>query len=143
AQNRLGWMCARCDGPHYGALLLYRFPQSATVRGPSQVIAMANSDTSISKELSLLRSGGSGATFGNLLVIPVEKSLLYVAPLYVESTSGATSLPKLQKVVVAFGDRVAMEDTLPAALADLFPAGSASSAAPPASGAGAPSSPPK
>jgi uncharacterized membrane protein (UPF0182 family) len=133
AQNILGWMCARCDPGHYGELVLYRFPQQVSVNGPSQVIAYVNNDPNISPRLTPLRLGGSTATFGNLLVIPVEKSLLYVAPLYVESTSGATSLPKLQKVIVAFGDRVAMEDTLPAALADLFP---------PGAGAPAPTAPP-
>jgi uncharacterized membrane protein (UPF0182 family) len=121
-QNILGWMCARCDGEHYGQLVLYRFPQQVSVNGPSQVIAYINNDPVISPELTPLRLAGSTATFGNLLVIPVERSLLYIAPLYVESTSGATGLPKLQKVVVAFGERVAMEDTLPKALADLFPA---------------------
>lgn len=122
-QNILGWMCARCDGDRYGQLVLYRFPQQASVNGPSQVIAFINNDPVISSQLSLLRSGGSSATFGNLLVIPVEKSLLSIAPLYIESTSGATGLPKLQKVVVAFGQRVAMADTLPKALTELFGAG--------------------
>ncbi len=139
-QNILGWMCARCDGDHYGELVLYRFPQQVSVNGPSQVIAFVNNDPSISSRLTPLRLGGSSASFGNLLVIPVEKSLLYVAPLYVESTTGATSLPKLQKVVVAFGDRVAMEDTLTEALADLFPADRASP--PPTAGSTAQPSPP-
>jgi len=130
AQNILGWMCARCDGDHYGELVLYRFPQQVSVNGPSQVIAFVNNDPTISPRLTPLRLGGSNATFGNLLVIPVEKSLLYVAPLYVESTSGATSLPKLQKVVVAFGERVAMGDTLPEALAELFPSGGAPASEP-------------
>jgi len=121
SQNILGWMCARCDGEHYGELVLYRFPQQVSVNGPSQVIAYVNNDPNISPRLTPLRLAGSNANFGNLLVIPVEKSLLYIAPLYVESTSGATGLPKLQKVVVAFGDRVAMEDTLSGALSDLFP----------------------
>ncbi|HLJ54671.1 MAG TPA: UPF0182 family protein [Chthonomonadaceae bacterium] len=134
AQNILGWMCARCDAAHYGELVLYRFPQQVSVNGPSQVIAFVNNDPSISARLTPLRLGGSTATFGNLLVIPVENSLLYIAPLYVESTSGATSLPKLQKVVVAFGESVAMEDTLPAALADLFPTGGAPAVPPPRSG---------
>ena len=122
-QNILGWMCARCDGDHYGQLVLYRFPQQASINGPSQVIAFINNDPIISSQLSLLRSGGSSATFGNLLVIPVDQSLLAIVPLYIESTSGATGLPKLQKVVVAFGQRVAMADTLPKALTELFGAG--------------------
>ena len=129
-QNILGWMCARCDPGHYGELVLYRFPQQASVLGPSQIVQRINSDKVISPQLSLLRSGGSSATLGNLLVIPVEKSLLYIAPLYVEATSSGTKLPKLQKVVVAFGDNEAMDDTLDRALAQLFP-GYGASAAPP------------
>ena len=120
-QNILGWMCARCDPGHYGQLVLYRFPQSASVAGPTQIVQLINSDRVISPQLSLLRSGGSTASLGNLLVIPVDKSLLYIAPLYIEATNSATKLPQLQKVVVAFDDQVAMEDTLDKALADLFP----------------------
>jgi uncharacterized membrane protein (UPF0182 family) len=141
SQNILGWMCARCDPGHYGELVLYRFPQQASVLGPSQIVQRINSDKVISPQLSLLRSGGSTATLGNLLVIPVEKSLLYIAPLYVEATSSGTKLPKLQKVVVAFGDNEAMDDTLDKALAQLFPGygGSAAPpAAPPSEGAPAP-----
>jgi uncharacterized membrane protein (UPF0182 family) len=123
AQNILGWMCARCDPEHYGELVLYRFPQSASVAGPSQIVQLINSDRVISPQLSLLRQGGSSASLGNLLVIPVEKSLLYIAPLYVESNSQATKLPQLQKVIVAFGGRAVMEDTLERALASLFPGG--------------------
>ncbi len=121
SQNILGWMAARCDGDHYGQLVLYRFPQTASVNGPSQVVALINSDPVISSQLSLLRSGGSAATFGNLLVIPIDRSLLYVAPLYVEATNASSKLPQLQKVVVAFGQRVAMANSLDEALAALFP----------------------
>lgn len=119
SQNILGWMCARCDGDRYGELVLYRFSQRDSVNGPSQVISLVNSNSAISQELTLLRGGGSTATFGNLLVIPVEKSLLYIAPLYVES-SAETKLPQLQRVVVAFGSRVVMANTLEEALIRLF-----------------------
>ncbi len=119
-QNILGWMCARCDQEHYGELVLYRFPQSVSVAGPSQIAQYINSDRVISPQLTLLRSGGSTASLGNLLVIPVDTSLLYIAPLYVEATSSATKLPQLQKVIVAFGQKVAMEDTLEKALASVF-----------------------
>ncbi len=125
-QNILGWMCARCDPGHYGELVLYRFPQSTSVSGPNQIVQLINSDRVISPQLSLLRSGGSNATLGNLLVIPVEKSLLYVAPLYVEATNSANKLPQLQKVIVAFGQKVIMEDTLEKALAGMFPTEGAS-----------------
>ncbi len=118
-KNILGWMCARCDPEHYGELALYRFPQNASVNGPTQIISLINSDKTISPQLSLLRQGGSKANFGNVIVIPLGNSLLYVAPLYIESTSA--NLPQLQKVVVALGSRVAMENTLDLALARLFP----------------------
>ena len=129
-QNILGWMCARCDPSHYGELVLYRFPQSASVAGPSQIVQLINSDRVISPQLSLLRQGGSSATLGNMLVIPVEKSLLYIAPLYVEASSQTTKLPQLQKVIVAFGGRAVMEDTLDRALAALFPGGEAAPSPP-------------
>ena len=119
-QNILGWMCARCDGDNYGQLVLYRFPQQVSVEGPSQIVQRINSDKVISPQLSLLRQGGSVASLGNMLVIPIEQSLLYIAPLYVESSASANKLPKLQKVIVAFGTNVAMEDTLDKALASLF-----------------------
>jgi uncharacterized membrane protein (UPF0182 family) len=119
-QNILGWMCARCDGDNYGQLVLYRFPQQVSIEGPSQIVQLINSDKVISPQLSLLRQGGSTASLGNMLVIPIEQSLLYIAPLYVESSSSANKLPKLQKVIVAFGTNVAMDDTLEKALATLF-----------------------
>ena len=119
-QNILGWMCARCDGMNYGQLVLYRFPQQVSVEGPSQIVQLINSDKVISPQLSLLRQGGSTASLGNMLVIPIEQSLLYIAPLYVESTSSANKLPKLQKVIVAYGTNVTMADTLEKALAALF-----------------------
>ncbi len=119
-QNILGWMCARCDGDNYGQLVLYRFPQQVSVEGPSQIVQRINSDKVISPQLALLRQGGSTASIGNMLVIPIEQSLLYIAPLYVESSTSANKLPKLQKVIVAFGNSVAMDDTLEKALATLF-----------------------
>jgi len=118
-KNILGWMCARSDAPNYGELRLYRFPQKAAVNGPSQMISLINSEPTISKELSLLRQGGSTARFGNVLVLPVEKSLLYIAPLYIEGTNSA-NIPQMQRIVVALGQRVVMEATLDEALARLF-----------------------
>jgi len=138
-KNILGWMCARCDGDRYGELVLYRFPQRVAVNGPSQVISLLNSEPVISKELSLLRQSGSDARFGNLLVLPVETSLLYIVPLYTESTNSA-NIPQLQRVAVVYGQRVVMEETLSAALARLFP-GYGSDAAPPAEPGEPPSTP--
>ncbi len=131
-QNIMGWMCARCDGSHYGQLVLYRFPQQASVLGPAQIVQRINSDKVISPQLSLLRTGGSTASLGNLLVIPIDRSLLYIAPLYVEASTASGTLPKLAKVIVATGNREAMADTLDEALAQLYPGygGTNSSATP-------------
>ncbi len=134
AQNIMGWMCARCDPAHYGQLVLYRFPQQASVLGPAQIVQRINSDKVISPQLSLLRSGGSTASLGNLLVIPIDRSLLYIAPLYVEASTTSGTLPKLAKVIVATSNREVMADTLDEALAALYPGYSANGAPTQASG---------
>jgi uncharacterized membrane protein (UPF0182 family) len=135
-KNILGWMCARCDGDRYGELVLYRFPQEQSIEGPSQVVSLINSDPSISKELSLLRTGGSNATLGNVIVLPLNKSLLYIAPLFVTATS-ASQLPQLRRVLVGIGQNVAMAPTLGEALERLF-AGYSSTQTAPAAGGPAP-----
>lgn len=103
----------------YGALRLLTLPNDVTVPGPGQVQAQFNGDPTISAELNLLRQGASTVINGNLLTLPVGGGLLYVQPVYVRST-GETSYPLLQKVLVAFGDQIAFEDTLDSALNVLF-----------------------
>jgi uncharacterized membrane protein (UPF0182 family) len=90
-----------------------------TVPGPGQVQNTYNSDTAVVPQLNLLQQGESEVLYGNLLTLPVGGGLLYVQPVYVQSSEG-TKLPRLQKVLVAFGDKVAFEDTLTAALDTLF-----------------------
>jgi uncharacterized membrane protein (UPF0182 family) len=107
----------RSDG--YGKLRLLTLPNEITVPGPGQVQAQFNGDPTISAELNLLRQGQSTVLNGNLLTLPVGGGLLYVQPVYVRST-GETSYPLLQKVLVAFGDQIAFEDTLDTALNVLF-----------------------
>ena len=128
-ENMVSLLAARCDGDHYGERVLYRFPASRVVYGPQQVNKRIRSDSKISPYLSLNDQKGSRVLFGSLLVVPVEQSLLYVQPLYVKaagatgdanSPNGQHSIPELKQVVVAFENRIAMEPTLPAALADLF-----------------------
>jgi hypothetical protein len=136
-QNMIALLAARCDDPAYGDLVLYRFPASRTVFGPEQVGKRLRSDAKISPFLSLNDQKGSRVLFGSMLVVPVERSLLYVQPVYVKArNSGDTddasangSIPELKQVVVAFENRIAMEPTLPAALASLF-GGNASGPAP-------------
>ncbi|MFK3671123.1 UPF0182 family protein [Leifsonia aquatica] len=103
----------------YGKLRLLSLPSSDTIPGPGQVQNTFNSDPTVSQELNLLRQGKTDVINGNLLTLPVGGGLLYVQPVYVKST-GETSYPLLQKVLVAFGDKIAFEDTLDQALDSLF-----------------------
>lgn len=103
----------------YGKLRLLTLPSSDTVPGPGQVQNNFNSDPGVSQQLNLLRQGKTDVISGNLLTLPVGGGLLYVQPVYVKST-GETSYPLLQKVLVAFGDKIAFEDTLDGALDVLF-----------------------
>jgi uncharacterized membrane protein (UPF0182 family) len=103
----------------YGKLRLLTLPKDTTVPGPGQVQAKFNADPTVSQQLNLLKQGQSKVTNGNLLTLPVGGGLLYVQPVYVQST-GNTSYPLLQKVLVAFGNQIAFEDTLDKALDVLF-----------------------
>lgn len=103
----------------YGKLTLLQLPGETNVPGPGQVQNLFDSDNTVSTELNLLRQGQTTVTSGNLLTLPVGDGLLYVQPVYVRST-GETSYPLLRKILVAFGDQVAFEDTLDAALDDIF-----------------------
>ncbi|WP_437584635.1 UPF0182 family membrane protein [Paramicrobacterium sp. CJ85] len=103
----------------YGTLTLLRLPKDTTVPGPGQVQNSFNSDTEVSNLINILKRGQTDVLNGNLLTLPVGGGLLYVQPVYVKST-GETSYPLLQKVLVAFGDKIAFEDTLDEALDQLF-----------------------
>jgi len=116
--NMVAWMAGRSDLPHYGRLLVYRFPKDRTVFGPMQIEARINQDPVISSQLALWNQQGSQVIRGNLLVIPVSDALLYVEPLYLQASGSA--LPELKRVIVAYGARIAMEPTLEAALARIF-----------------------
>ena len=103
----------------YGQLRLLQLPTDTQVPGPGQAQNKFNSDPDVSKDLNLLRQGASDVLNGNLLTLPVGGGLLYVQPVYVKST-GETSYPTLQRVLVAFGDKVGFAPTLDEALDDLF-----------------------
>ena len=103
----------------YGKLRLLTLPRDVTVPGPGQVQNNFNSNTQVSTQLNLLSQGSTTVLRGNLLTLPVGGGLLYVQPVYVQST-GNTSYPLLRKMLVAFGDKIAFEDTLPKALDVLF-----------------------
>ena len=116
--NLSAWMVARSDDPYYGRLMVYRFPKDRLVYGPKQIAARINQDTEISRQISLWDQRGSQVIQGNLLVIPIENSLIYVQPLYLRAESG--KIPELKRVVVAYENRIAMEETLDAALSKIF-----------------------
>lgn len=121
ARNVLyGYLSANSDyGPNYGKLTLLTLPKQTTIPGPGQVQAQFDADTTISAQLNLLRQGKTEVIPGNLLTLPVGGGLLYVQPVYVRST-GETSYPLLRKILVAFGDSIAFEDSLDEALDALF-----------------------
>jgi hypothetical protein len=122
-----GYLIANADagsskgkiGERYGQLTLLNLPRGTIVPGPGQVQNNFNADSEVSSLLNILRQGSTRVLNGNLLTLPVGGGLLYVQPVYIEST-GETSYPLLQKILVAFGDQIAFEDTLELALDDLF-----------------------
>jgi uncharacterized protein len=117
--NMIAWLAARCDPPDYGKLIVYEFPKEKLVYGPFQIEARINQNTEISQQLTLWNQMGSRVIRGaNLLVIPIENSILYVSPLYLRAEHG--HLPELKRVIAAYGEHVVMKETLAEALAALF-----------------------
>jgi uncharacterized membrane protein (UPF0182 family) len=117
----IGWLAARCDGDNYGKLRAYLFPKERTVDGPSLIENRIGQDTVITEQLALWSRGGSRVIRGNLLLIPIARSYLYVEPVFLEAETGG--LPELKRVIVATGNRVAMEPTLAESLAAIFGTG--------------------
>ncbi len=116
--NLVAWLAARSDGEQYGKQLLYQFPKQELVFGPEQIEARINQEPDISQRISLWNTQGSRANQGNLLVIPIEQSLLYVEPLYLEAEQNR--LPILARVIVAYKNRIAMAETLNQGLQAIF-----------------------
>jgi len=117
--NLAAWLAARCDEPDYGKLLIYTFPRDRLIFGPKQVDARINQDSYISQQLTLWDQRGSEVIRGSLLVIPIERSLLYVQPLYL-AAADKVGLPELRRVIVAYENDVVMEENLELALQRLF-----------------------
>lgn len=116
--NMAAWLAARSDGDHYGHLIVYIFPKQKLIYGPRQVEARIDQDAHISQQLTLWNQRGSQVIRGSLLVIPIEKSLLYIEPLYLAAQSG--SIPELRRVIVAYENQLVMEENLDIALQRLF-----------------------
>ncbi|RJQ31355.1 MAG: UPF0182 family protein [Actinobacteria bacterium] len=116
--NMVTWLSASSDLPDYGNLVLYSFPRGKLVFGPKQIEGRIDQDPVISSQFTLLNQSGSNVIRGNLLVIPIKDSLIYVEPIYLEATDGG--IPELKKVIVAFNNKIAMEDTFDSALSKVF-----------------------
>jgi hypothetical protein len=116
--NLAAWMVARNDGDVYGKLRVYLLSRQSLVFGPRQIVNRINQDTEIARQVSLWDQRGSEVIRGDLLVIPIEESLLYVQPLYLRAEGGR--IPELKRVVVAYQNRVVMRETLDDGLAQLF-----------------------
>jgi hypothetical protein len=117
--NMIALMVARMDPPQYGRLIAYAFPKQKLVFGPRNIQARISQDPIISQQMSLWNQQGSRVITGNLLAIPIDQSLLYVQPLYLAAAEQG-ALPELRRVVVAYGNQIAMEPTLEASLARIF-----------------------
>jgi uncharacterized protein len=116
--NMIAWMAAKCDFPAYGHILVYQLPKEKLILGPIQIEAMIDQNPLISQQLSLWDQRGSRVIRGNLVVIPIDNSFLYVEPVYL--TAEGTDIPQLKRVIVVSGDKVAMEPTLGEAVAAVF-----------------------
>ena len=116
--NMIAWMAARSDGDNYGNVLLYEFPKQKLIYGPFQIEARIDQNPEISQQLTLWSQKGSRVIRGDLLVIPINNSLLYVEPVYLRAEQG--QLPELRRVIVAYEKEVVMRPNLEEALAALF-----------------------
>ena len=116
--NMVAWMGARMDGDNYGQIVIFDFPKDTLIYGPSQVEARISNDPEISAQITLWSQAGSRVIRGNLLVIPVDDSIMYVEPLFLQAEQ--SPIPELRRVIVNYGDVVAMEPTLAAALEKIF-----------------------
>jgi uncharacterized membrane protein (UPF0182 family) len=108
--NMIAWVAARMDDPNYGATRVYRFPADTTIFGPAQIEARIDQDPTISQQVTLWNQSGSTVIRGNLIVVPVGDSLLYLQPVYLQSTGSA--FPEFRRIVVASPREVVWAETL-------------------------------
>jgi len=116
--NMIAWLAAKSDQPEYGDLIVYKFPKDKLIFGPMQIEARIDQDSEISQQLTLWGQKGSTVIRGNLLVIPIEKSIIYVEPLYLRAETG--EIPELKRVIVSNGSDVMIGNNLEDALEKLF-----------------------
>ena len=128
--NLIGLMVARCDGDHLGEMVVLLLSKQELIFGPMQIAARINQDQTISKDLTLWNQQGSQVLRGQMLVLPVGNTFLYVDPIYIQATEAR--MPQLKKIVLAVGNRLIYADTYDEALAQLSAARSSWSGRPPA-----------
>jgi len=116
--NMITWLAARSDGDKYGKLIAYNFPKDKLIYGPRQIEARISQNPTITEQFTLWGQKGSQVIRGSLLVIPIEKSILYVEPVYLRAEKG--QLPELKRVVIASGDQIAMKETLAESLSAIY-----------------------
>ena len=134
--NMIAWVAAHMDPGSYGQISVFDFPRDANVYGPVQMESLIAQTPTISQQITLWNTNGSSVTLGNLLVIPLKNSLLYVEPVYLAASSNA--LPAFQKVVVTNGSTIVWGNTLQDALTQLYAAEATGPGASPSPG-GSPS----
>ncbi|WP_352420901.1 UPF0182 family protein [Proteiniborus sp.] len=117
--NMISLLVGRNDGDNYGELIIYKFPKSETIDGPMLIESRIDQDSEISPQLTLWSQRGSNVLRGNLLIIPIEDSLLYVEPVYLQADN-ENSLPEMKRVIVAYKNKIVMEETLDLALSKIF-----------------------
>ena len=118
--NLTAWLAARCDQPQYGQLLVYRFPKGKQIAGPMQVENFISQEPDISQQISLWNTQGSRVLRGNLLILPMNNSLLYVEPIYIQSEDEKTAIPELRRVVIGYENEVVWGESLEEALRRMF-----------------------
>jgi hypothetical protein len=116
--NMIGWIAAKSDPGKYGEIVVYNLPKERLIYGPNQIESRIDQNTEISRQLSLWDQRGSRVVRGNLIVVPIENSFLYVEPIYL--IAEGVQIPQLRRVIASYGNRVAMEITLDDALNELF-----------------------
>jgi uncharacterized membrane protein (UPF0182 family) len=117
--NMVSLLGARMDGDNYGKMVLYKFPPKQTVYSPAIFKQRINQDPIISKELSLWNTQGSEVQFGEITIIPIKNSLLYVEPMYLRA-KGEKSIPEMKRVIVSYGDKMILANNIESALLQIF-----------------------
>ncbi len=117
--NMVSLLLIRCEQEHYGELICYNLPSNHNINGPAQIDSSIDADDNISASLTLWSQNGSNVVRGNMIIIPIENSLLYVEPVYIAAT-GEASIPLVKRVIVAYDNKVIMTQTVDEALDRLF-----------------------